>query len=265
MKSARGVKTRVRAQGERTAKADPPRQVAASELSGRERLLLAAASEFAMKGFDGASVLDIAKAAGVKQPLLNYHFGGKEGLWHAVLDAALSGPIDHWVRLYEESEGENPLDKLKRVLRIFGTHVARHPEVHQLIFKEVAQAGPRLDWLVSNHMRRFHDMLDDAISQCRRQGYLRDCPQAYASTLMTSMLTSVSSVHPLVQRLYGVKRMSAADAERYIDSVMDILLYGMLVQPLRTATASAGSRSPARATTSSSRQPPSRKRPRKPA
>jgi TetR/AcrR family transcriptional regulator len=39
---------------------------------------------FAARGFHGAGTRQIAKAAGVSQPLLNHHFGSKEALWTVV-------------------------------------------------------------------------------------------------------------------------------------------------------------------------------------
>ncbi len=50
----------------------------------RNAILEAALSVFAADGFHGATTRTIAQAAGVSQPLLNHHFGGKEGLWRLV-------------------------------------------------------------------------------------------------------------------------------------------------------------------------------------
>lgn len=50
------------------------------------RLLDAAAHEFALHGFVAARVRDIVDAAGVNQAAVNYHFGGKEGLYRATLE-----------------------------------------------------------------------------------------------------------------------------------------------------------------------------------
>ncbi|WP_433328073.1 TetR family transcriptional regulator [Spirillospora sp. CA-294931] len=47
----------------------------------RRLLLEAAKEEFAAKGFAGARVQDIADRAGVNKQLINYYFGGKEGLY----------------------------------------------------------------------------------------------------------------------------------------------------------------------------------------
>jgi len=47
----------------------------------RRLLLDAALEEFSAKGYAGARVQDIADRAGVNKQLINYYFGGKEGLY----------------------------------------------------------------------------------------------------------------------------------------------------------------------------------------
>jgi TetR/AcrR family transcriptional regulator len=50
----------------------------------RNAIVEAALAVFAAEGFHGAGTRKIAQAAGVSQPLLNHHFGGKEALWRLV-------------------------------------------------------------------------------------------------------------------------------------------------------------------------------------
>lgn len=52
----------------------------------REQLIEIARSVFAEKGFDGASVEEIAARAKVSKPVVYEHFGGKEGLYAVVVD-----------------------------------------------------------------------------------------------------------------------------------------------------------------------------------
>jgi AcrR family transcriptional regulator len=52
----------------------------------REQLLDVARSCFAEKGFDGASIEEIAHRASVSKPVVYEHFGGKEGIYAVVVD-----------------------------------------------------------------------------------------------------------------------------------------------------------------------------------
>jgi AcrR family transcriptional regulator len=52
----------------------------------REQLIEIARTVFSEKGFDGASVEEIAARADVSKPVVYEHFGGKEGLYAVVVD-----------------------------------------------------------------------------------------------------------------------------------------------------------------------------------
>src|SRR3954451_12770172 len=58
----------------------------------RERLLEAALEEFADKGYAGARVDAIAVRAGLNKQLISHHFGGKEGLYRAVMESRMGRP-----------------------------------------------------------------------------------------------------------------------------------------------------------------------------
>ena len=63
----------------------PPRsRMTAAER--REQLIEIARKVFSEKGFDGASIEEIAARAEVSKPVVYEHFGGKEGLYAVVVD-----------------------------------------------------------------------------------------------------------------------------------------------------------------------------------
>ncbi len=77
----------------RRARKAPPRPgeapVPRVRMTGKERrqqLLDVARSLFAEKGFDGASIEEIAHRASVSKPVVYEHFGGKEGVYAVVVD-----------------------------------------------------------------------------------------------------------------------------------------------------------------------------------
>lgn len=52
----------------------------------QERLIETAIEQFGLRGFDGASTREIARASGTAMSSITYHFGGKEGLYLACAD-----------------------------------------------------------------------------------------------------------------------------------------------------------------------------------
>ncbi|MDQ3610797.1 MAG: TetR/AcrR family transcriptional regulator, partial [Actinomycetota bacterium] len=63
----------------------PPRRTRMTGTQRREQLLDVGRSLFAERGYDGASVEEIALRAGVSKPVVYEHFGGKEGLYEVVV------------------------------------------------------------------------------------------------------------------------------------------------------------------------------------
>ena len=127
----------------------PSRQADAT----RRALVEAAAEAFAEHGFEAASVRAITAAAGVNQGAITYHFGGKDGLYRAVLQAArtvmgaqpLLSPadVDHLpiaesVRLFIR-QTLAPLadgDRAKVFLRVFAWEQLRPTDVRRKLSAE---------------------------------------------------------------------------------------------------------------------------------
>jgi AcrR family transcriptional regulator len=60
----------------------------------REQLLDVGRALFAVKGFDGTSIEEIAAQAGVSKPVVYEHFGSKEGLYALVVERAVRRMLD---------------------------------------------------------------------------------------------------------------------------------------------------------------------------
>jgi len=65
------------------------------EKTAQERILLAAERIFALKGYAGTRVSDIAETAEANVALINYYFSSKEKLYHGVLDRLFSKWGEH--------------------------------------------------------------------------------------------------------------------------------------------------------------------------
>lgn len=99
------------------------------------RIIAAAKPEFAQRGFAGARVAVIARAADVNKQLIFYYFRSKRGLFQAILargaaeiGAALSGIVVPPGR---------PLDRIATALGVLFDYLGRNPDLVALL----AQAG----------------------------------------------------------------------------------------------------------------------------
>ncbi|HUW18503.1 MAG TPA: CerR family C-terminal domain-containing protein [Sedimentisphaerales bacterium] len=84
----------------------------------RDRLLDAAEELFAMKGFDGTSVRELAAAADCNLASVNYYFGGKDNLylevWRRQFNLLRQARIASIERVLAKGDGEIELEDLLR-------------------------------------------------------------------------------------------------------------------------------------------------------
>lgn len=74
--------------------------------TGRDALLAGAIGHFAQHGVGDTSLRGLAEAIGTSHRMLIYHFGSREGLLAAVVDAVEQGARDTLARMVEEARAE---------------------------------------------------------------------------------------------------------------------------------------------------------------
>ncbi|GAB3487064.1 TetR/AcrR family transcriptional regulator [Amycolatopsis cihanbeyliensis] len=147
---------RRRAKRETATGARPAAPVARVRMSGTERrqqLLNVARELFAEKGFDGASIEEIAHRANVSKPVVYEHFGGKEGIYAVVVDRETQLLLD---RMVSTLHGGHPRAMLEQAA------------VALLSYVEESQDGFRIlvrDSPVASSTGTFSTLLNDIAGQ----------------------------------------------------------------------------------------------------
>ncbi len=93
----------------------------------RRALLDAALVEFADKGRAGARVSAIADRAGVNKQLISYYFGGKDGLYDAL--------VEHWHRQEDAWSARSP--SLAELVTEYLRAAVEQPDLHRLFLREL--------------------------------------------------------------------------------------------------------------------------------
>jgi AcrR family transcriptional regulator len=100
----------------------------------RRELIERAASEvFAERGYDRASIDEIARRSGVSPPVVYDHFESKRHLYQHLLERHLGELLDLW---REQLAGDDPLDqRIPRALDAWFRYIEEHP-AWLLVFRD---------------------------------------------------------------------------------------------------------------------------------
>jgi len=85
----------------------------------RAAMLGAASLVFYERGLDGVGVAELCSSVGASKETLYRHFGSKDGLIEAVLEAR-SDRINEWMRSAAEAAGDDPAAQLSAVFDVLG-------------------------------------------------------------------------------------------------------------------------------------------------
>lgn len=136
-----------------------------------DRILAAAAAEFAACGFAGARVDRIARRARVNKAMLYYHFQSKQALYRHLLRQTFAEAA---ARLQAIGAGPGPApDRVDRAILAFAAFMRDHPFFPAIMLREVAEGGAHLDRgtlaALAGVPRAFFGLLRDGV----RRGELR--------------------------------------------------------------------------------------------
>lgn len=91
---------------------------------------------FAVKGFEGTSVRDIAAAAQVNVAMMNYYFGSKEKLFEAVVEYKAAYMKD-MLKALEEDKTKTEIEKIDLIIEGYVRRLFSQKEFHRVLYQEL--------------------------------------------------------------------------------------------------------------------------------
>ena len=104
----------------------------------RERILEAACSLFAAQGYDGTSTRQVGQAADANIGSIAYHFGDKEGLYHATLGRMHERVLA--LEVPERLDGDVEA-RIRAVVTRVWKHLRTEPDAVRLLLRHVVDHG----------------------------------------------------------------------------------------------------------------------------
>ena len=152
-------------------------------LSGSERraqLIDVGRAVFAKRGYEGASMEEIADRAKVSKPIVYEHFGGKEGLYAVIVDREMDYVVR---RIVEAIAAGTPRERVERASLAFLTYVKDQPDGFAVLSQDspLSATRGRLSSLLNDLAERVGDIFASSFKQA---GYDPKAAPIYAHALV---------------------------------------------------------------------------------
>lgn len=189
----------------------------------RENIITAAIPLFAAKGLNGVSVRELAGAAAVNLSMISYYFGGKEGLY----DAVLTNQFAILEKLEEIEQLEiGTLQKFELYVRATVTRYRKNPYLLRFYTSELTNPTACFETIIKPAIKKVVRMLLDTFSDGLASNKFRDGLNPADTVLaLAGMINFYFLLEPATAELVD---HSPERDEELIRHIMDIFTRGVL-------------------------------------
>ncbi len=159
----------------------------------RQRLLRAAAAEFAQRGYAGASSESISRRAGMSKATFYEHFANKEDCILALFDAASETVGQSMASAARGADRGDALERMRAGTRAFLTVIAEHRDFAQTLLVEIIGAGPRAAQRRDQIIQEFADIIDRENRAAARRGLISRFASPYDTVAVVGAITELIS------------------------------------------------------------------------
>lgn len=194
----------------------------------RDELLDAAGILMTELGTIDVSLADIAQRSGLNSALVKYYFGSKSGLLMALLEKILGRSLEQMSGLCEMDL--SPVTKLSIHVRAVINIYFRYPYVNRLIhyiFNDPVfgpQVAARVSVPLAETQRR---LLQEGIDA----GVFRAIDPMHFSFIVLGACDHFFFSRQILRTAFNIDEIKEDHRARYADTLVDILLAGLVVQP----------------------------------
>jgi AcrR family transcriptional regulator len=224
------------------ATAPPPARDRRDPQTTRQALLRAGADLFSEHGFDGVATEALAARAGVNKALISYHFGGKRGLYQAVLSSAFGAIAERLQRIEDESlrQGRGAREILHLLLQAFDALRRERPDFPTLFVREVLSTG--IEPTVAPHLVEILGVVSRLAERGAREGVFRRVDPLSLHFGLVGALVFFLATEPARRRAVAERRLPfrMPDFPSFLRYIEELTLRGLSPSGRRVHRAAPG-------------------------
>jgi len=190
----------------------------------RADILKAARTVFAHRGFDGASIREVAEVARVNNAMIYYHFKDKLELYRAVLGDSFTAFDRIWEHKIFSSSATSRA-KIRKYIEEFIRFQHGNEELRRIMSMEFAACTENTKWLADNYFVHSYGKLVALFKEGMKRGELRKIDPSMAIPSLVGMIIHSFIMRPIAEHVTGKKL--ALTAERFGDFVTCMFFDGL--------------------------------------
>ena len=198
------------------------------------RIIEAALTEFADKGYQQASLNTIVAASGIAKGSLYQYFTDKSGIFLYVFDFAIAVVRRLLVQVKDSSREEDFFTRLERSLLAGLDFIRQYPKIYGLYLKILFdQQAPQRQELLQRVRQYAADYLHSLLRQGVARGELRpDLPAASAVFLLDALLDRFlqAASLPAFDVVLGLEQADPEALRQRVRELMEVLRRGLAAQ-----------------------------------
>ncbi|MGB3797082.1 MAG: TetR family transcriptional regulator [Alteraurantiacibacter sp.] len=192
-----------------------------TDIDTTQALLSAALTRFAAKGYEATSLRDISGDANVDVALIPYRFGGKVGLWKAIVSQAAKELHDNLHRALAQTDNKGECEKLRHSMKAFLDYLLARPEVPRLLLRDINNDGDRSQWLLEELSLPLHRHFNDLAQAAAAS---RPRPVEHLQFRVANFIYSAASTVARRERLALLVEDTATDEPQFAAALEAMLI-----------------------------------------
>lgn len=195
----------------------------------RRRLLDTAAMVFAEHGFAAATIRMIAGRARVNVAAVNYHFGGKDGLYREVLRHVRRLAYERYPTTYGLNGEATPEERLHAYVRSFllrSIGADSVPGFGVLMMREMVEPTSALDMIVDEGIRALFDQLVEIVQLLMKAESVGEEVLACARSTISQCVFYLFG-RSVISRMAPERKFDSGDVEKIADQITTFTLHAL--------------------------------------
>lgn len=211
---------------ERKSPSSPSRRL--TRAAALPRILSAAERVFAEAGLAGATMAEIAAAAGLPKANVHYHLATKEGVYRAVLEDILAFWLDASDHIMP---GADPRVALTRYIHAKFSMSRARPYASKVFANEILHGAPYMRSYLGDHLRRKVEEKSAIVQDWIAKGLIAPVDPKHLFFLLWAMTQTYADFDVQIAAVLGVEQIDEKEYAAGEELIVQLVLRGCGIEP----------------------------------